>query len=100
MTKFYPENDLSYAYRVEQEAYRMRNEEIGRLIGKIGQGIGSALRKLDMWFEGARQVNQAWDSTYVGAVTGRYHLPALFTDAEKVLVRPANANETGNRRAA
>ena len=100
MTKFYPEIDLSYAYRVEQEANRMRNEEIGRWIGKIGHGIANAMRKLDMWFEAARQVNAAWDTTYVGAVTGRYHLPAVFTDAEKVLVKPANANESEKRRAA
>jgi hypothetical protein len=100
MTKFYPETDLAYVYRVEQEANRMRNEEIGRWIGKIGHGIGNALRKLDMWFEGARAVNQAWDSTYVGAVTGRYHLPAVFSNAEKVFVTPANANEARDRRAA
>jgi hypothetical protein len=98
--KFYPNHDLSYAYRVEQEANRMRNEEIARWIGKIGHGIKNAFRTLDMWFEASRQINQAWDSTYVGAITGRYHLPAVFSDAEKVLVKPANANESRTRHAA
>jgi hypothetical protein len=98
MTKFYPEHDLSYVYRVEQDANRMRNEEIAHWIGRVGRAIGKAFRTLDMWFEAARHVNQTWDSTYVGAVTGRYHLPAVFTDAEKVLVSPANENR--DRRAA
>jgi hypothetical protein len=98
MTKFYPQHDLSYVYRVEQEANRVRNEEIALWIGRLGRSIRRAFKKLDMWFEAARAINASWETTYVGAITGRYHLPAVFTDAEKVLVKPANENE--GRRAA
>ena len=94
MTKFYPEHDLSYVYRVEMEAQRMRSEEVGRAVGALFRAIGRAVKKLDLWFEGARHVNTLDPLGFEGIVTGRYHLPAVFTDAEKVLIKPANDDRT------
>jgi hypothetical protein len=92
MTKFYPEHDLSYVYRVEQEAQRMRSEEVGRWLGRAAHAIGKVFKTLDMWFEGARQQNTLDAQILADVFTGRTHLPAVFTDAEKVLMRPANEN--------
>lgn len=98
MTKFYPEHDLSYVYRVEQEAHAMRSEEVAHWLNAAGRAIRSGLRKLDMWFEAARQVNAVGVNTFTGMATGRYHLPAIFTDAEKVQI--SHANENRDQRAA
>ena len=91
---FYPERDLSYAYKVEREAQIARNAEFARLAGAAFRAIGRGLKKLDLWFEAARQVNALPPETFTGVVAGRYHLPAIFTDAEKVVVEPANDDRT------
>jgi hypothetical protein len=85
-------------YRVEREAQKLRAEEVVRVLGVIGRGIKSAFKTLDMWFEGANAAYAVSPYTFTGMATGRYHLPAVFTDAEKVQVRPANQND--DRRAA
>jgi hypothetical protein len=93
MTKFYPEHDLSYVYRVEQEAQKMRGEETARLIGVAFRAIKRGFKKLDMWFEASNQAYAVSPYTFTGMATGRYHLPAVFTDAEKMQVNPANQND-------
>jgi len=98
MTKFYPEHDLSYVYRVEREAQKLRGEEVAHALTAIGRAIKSAFKTLDMWFEGANAAYAVSPYTFTGMPSGRYHLPAIFTDAEKVQVKPANQND--DRRAA
>jgi hypothetical protein len=98
MTKFYPEYDLSYVYRVEREAQKLRGEEVAHMLSAIGRAIKRGFQKLDMWFEGANAAYAVSPYTFTGMATGRYHLPAIFTDAEKVQVNPANQNS--DRRAA
>ena len=98
MTKFYPEHDLSYVYRVEREAHELRAAEVAHVLSAIGRGIKAAFKTLDMWFEGANAAYAVSPYTFTGMPTGRYHLPAIFTDAEKVQVKPANQND--DRRAA
>ena len=93
MTKFYPEHDLSYVYRVEQEAQKMRGEEAARLIGAAFRALKRGFKKLDMWFEASNQAYAVSPYTFTGLATGRYHLPAVFTDAEKVQANPANQND-------
>ena len=93
MTKFYPEHDLSYVYRVELEAQRMRADEVARVVGAAIHAIKGAFRKLDMWFEASNQAYAVSPYTFTGIATGRYHLPAVFTDSEKVLVNAANQND-------
>lgn len=93
MTKFYPEHDLSYVYLVEQEARKMRADEVAHMVSAVLRAIKRAVKTLDMWFEGANAAYAVSPYTFTGMATGRYHLPAIFTDAEKVLVKPANQNE-------
>jgi len=93
MSKFYPERDLSYVYRVEREAQKTRDAEVARAVGSLFRAIKRGFKKLDMWFEGANAAYAVSPYTFTGLATGRYHLPAIFTDAEKVLVRPANQND-------
>ena len=93
MTRFYPETDLAYHYRVERDAEKARADEMTRLIGVVFRAIRNGFRKLDLWFEASNQAYAVSPSTFTGLTTGRYHLPAVFTDAEKVLVRPANQND-------
>ena len=98
MSKFYPEYDLSYVYRVEQEAQKMRADEVARVVGAAFRAIKRGFKKLDMWFEASNQAYAVSPYTFTGLATGRYHLPAIFTDAEKVQVNPANQN-SGERAA-
>lgn len=98
MTKFYPEHDLSYVYRVELEAQKMRGEEVARVAGAVARAIKRGFKKLDMWFEASNQAYAVSPYTFTGIAAGRYHLPAVFTDAEKVQVNAANQND--GRRAA
>jgi hypothetical protein len=93
MSKFYPEHDLSYVYRVEMEAQKMRAEEVARVVGVVFRAIKRGFKKLDMWFEASNQAYAVSPYTFTGLATGRYHLPAIFTDAEKVQVKPANQND-------
>ena len=93
MSKFYPEHDLSYVYRVELEAQKMRADEVARVVGVVFRAIKRGFKKLDMWFEASNQAYAVSPYTFTGLATGRYHLPAIFTDAEKVQVRPANQND-------
>jgi hypothetical protein len=93
MSKFYPEHDLSYVYRVEHEAQKMRAEEMARVVGVVFRAIKRGFKKLDMWFEASNQAYAVSPYTFTGLATGRYHLPAIFTDAEKVQVKPANQND-------
>ena len=93
MSKFYPEHDLSYVYRVELEAQKMRAEEVARVLGVVTRAIKRGFKKLDMWFEASNRAYAVNPYTFTGVATGRYHLPAIFTDAEKVQVKPANQND-------
>ena len=98
MTKFYPEYDMSYVYQVEREAQKLRGEEVAHMVGVVTRAIKRGFRTLDMWFEGANAAYAVSPYTFTGMPSGRYHLPAIFTDAEKVQVKPANQND--DRRAA
>jgi hypothetical protein len=93
MSKFYPEHDLSYVYRVELDAQKMRADEVARLVGAAFRAVKRAFKKLDMWFEASNQAYAVSPYTFTGLAAGRYHLPAIFTDAEKIQVNPANQND-------
>jgi hypothetical protein len=72
----------------------MRAEAMANAIRSAGRAIGQALRKLDMWFEAARELNTANPYTFADVANRRYHIPAIFgRDPERVLVKPANDDQ-------
>jgi hypothetical protein len=94
MTKPNRPNDLVDLYGIEWQARQMRAEVVAGLIRSAGRAVKRAVHTLDMWFEGARQLNAVNPNTLAGMTTRRYHIPALFGgDPERVVVKPANEND-------